>query len=134
VSFNPAFTVLMPHTVTVQAFSNYSTAGYGTPSYSAAASTYTARVVRKQARVLSRDGAEVAGDHVAWLATTADISLRDKFTFAGSTFEILSVARYPDQHGLHHTKVTLRQGTCGSSPRGCHCSRNDWRRSRTRGP
>lgn len=110
-TFNAAFKLLMPHSVVVKAFSAYSTGGYGTPSYSATATTYTARVVRKQALVLQRDGSEIAGDHVAWLATTADIGLRDQFTFSGATMQILSVARYPDQDGLHHTKLTLRQGT-----------------------
>ena len=109
--FNPAFLALMPHSVRVRAFSAYSTAGYGTPSYSVTASTYSARVVRQQVLVLQRDGSEVAGDHVAWVATTANIGMRDEFTFEGATMQILRVGCYPDTDGLHHTKLALRQGT-----------------------
>lgn len=109
--FNPAFLTLMPYSVVLNSFSTYTTGGYGTPTYSNTATTVRARVVAKQAKVLQRDGTEIAGDHVAWLATTMTITLRDKLTFNGSTFEILSVGRYPDQVGMHHQKLTLRQGT-----------------------
>ena len=110
-TFQAAFLQLMPHSVVLNAFSAESTAGYGAPGYATAATTMRARVVAKQQKVLQRDGSEIAGDHVAWLASTRTITLRDKLTFQGSTYEILSVARYPDDVGLHHQKLTLRQGT-----------------------
>jgi len=111
VAFQSAFLGLMPHSVAIASWAGYSTDGYGTPSYGAAATTVRARVVARQQRVLQRDGSEVAGNHVAWLATTMTITLRDRFTFEGSTMEILSVARYPDHAGLHHQMLTLRQRT-----------------------
>ena len=50
-SFSAAFLALMPHTATVTAFANYSTAGYGTPTYAATATTMVGRLVAKQVRV-----------------------------------------------------------------------------------
>lgn len=110
-AFETAFLALMPHTVTHTAFSAYSTDGYGTPSYGTASTSIRARVVARQRKVLDSQGAEIAGDHVAWLNTTRTIGLRDKLTFSATTYEILEVARFPDMDGLHHQRLTLRQGT-----------------------
>ena len=116
-SFEPAFLELMKQSITVRRFTKASTAGssagsYGGPTYtSAAASTYRGRLVLKHTKVPSPGGVEFVGDHVAWLATTAVINQRDKVTYSGTTYEILGVGRYPDETGLHHTKLILRRST-----------------------
>jgi hypothetical protein len=43
----------------------------------------------------------------AWLATTATVTLQDKFTFSGSTYRIVDVERPPDETGVHHCKLVL---------------------------
>lgn len=114
-TFETAFRALMPHRIVVRRFTKASTSGstqgtYGAPTYTTAdATTYTGRVVLKHTKLARPDGSEFGGDHVAWLATTASIAQRDKVTFEGSTYEILAVGRYPDEDGLHHTKLVLRR-------------------------
>ncbi len=110
-SFATAFLALMHDTATITAFASYSTDGYGGPVYGSTSASITGRLVAQQAKVLQRDGTEIAGNHVFWTGTTRTLNTRDKFTVSGSTYEILSIARYPDQDGLHHQKLTLRQGT-----------------------
>lgn len=106
-AFESAFLDLMPHTVTLNAFSALSTDGYGLPTYASAATTVRARVVERREKLVLPDGKELVTSHVAWLATTGSITDRDKFTFESATYRIFSVARMPDQDGLHHQKVLL---------------------------
>ena len=116
-SFEAGFRELMPHSIIVRRFSKASTIGssqgsYGGPTYVAtAATTFQGRLVLRHTKVAKPDGIEFIGDHVAWLATTQVINQRDKVTFEGTTYEILGVGRYPDQDGLHHTKLILRRST-----------------------
>jgi hypothetical protein len=112
-AFESAFLELMPHRIVVKRFSKATTAGssagsYGTATYtSAAASTYRGRMVVKNVKLVRPDGSEFSGNHVAWLATTATITRRDKVTFSGSTYEILQVGIFPDEDGVHHTRLIL---------------------------
>lgn len=111
-SFESAFLDLMPHSVVVKRFTKATTAGssqgsYGTATFSTAASTYRGRFVVKNTKLTRPDGSEFSGDHVAWLATTASITRKDKVTFAGSTYEILQVGIFPDDTGVHHTRLIL---------------------------
>ena len=46
----------MPYSVVLNAFSTYTTGGYGAPTYSNTATTVRARVVAKNVAVLQRDG------------------------------------------------------------------------------
>lgn len=106
-AFESAFLDLMPHTVTLNAFSALSTDGYGRPTYATAATTVQARVVERREKLVGPDGKELVTSHVAWLATTGSWTVRDKFTFESSTYRILLVSRMPDEDGLHHQKVLL---------------------------
>lgn len=111
-SFESAFLALMPHSIVVKRFTKATTAGssagsYGTATYATAASTYRGRMVVKNVKLNRPDGSEFSGSHVAWLATTADITRRDKVTFTGTTYEILQVGMFPDETGVHHTRLIL---------------------------
>lgn len=112
-AFESAFLSLMPHRITIKHFARATTAGssagsYGTPTYtSAAATTYRGRFVMQNVKLVRPDGSEYMGKHVAWLATTASITRKDKVTFQATTFEILDVGIYPDEDGAHHTKLIL---------------------------
>lgn len=111
-SFEAAFRDLMPHDIVVKRFTRNTTAGssagtYGSPSYATVASTYQGRMVVKNVKLNRPDGSEFSGSHVAWLATTADITRRDKVTFQATTYEILQVGIFPDQDGVHHTRLVL---------------------------
>lgn len=110
--FETAFLALMPHSIVVKRFTRNTTAGstqgtYGAAGYSTAATTYRGRFVVKNTKLNRPDGSEFSGDHVTWLATTASITRRDKVTFSGSTYEILQVGIFPDDRGVHHTRLIL---------------------------
>lgn len=109
-AFQAAFLRLMPDTITVHAYRRASTAGYGGPTYTTAAASYRARVVAVPTKVKGSTGLDVVATHTMWVATTTDIGARDKLTFGGSTFEIVEVARYPDEEGRHHTRLRCRGG------------------------
>lgn len=104
-----AFDDLMPDAVVITAFAKYSTAGTGQPTYSGA-STYRARVVAGPVLVKGSSGRDVVATHTIWLATTATVGAKDKCAFGGSTFEIVSQSRLPDESGRHHTKLFCRGG------------------------
>lgn len=111
-AFESAFLELMPHSIVVKRFTKATTAGstqgtYGFANYSTAASTYRGRFVVKNVKLVRSDGSEFSGDHVAWLATTASITRRDKVTFHATTYEILQVGIFPDETGVHHTRLVL---------------------------
>lgn len=106
-SFEATFLDLMPHRVAITTFSGLSTDGYGRPSYAATATSYDARVVEKRERLFGADGQQLVTSHVAWVATTGNHTDRDQFTFAGSTYRIVSLARMPDEDGMHHHKFWL---------------------------
>jgi len=112
-SFETEFLDLLPHRVIVKSFSKYTTGGssqgtYGAAVFStAAATTYRGRMVVKNVKLTRPDGSEFSGSHVAWLATTRSITRRDKVTFSGTTYEILQVGIFPDDTGVHHTRLIL---------------------------
>lgn len=109
-AFQAGFLRLMPDTITVTAYRRDSTGGYGGPTYTTASASYRARVVAVPTRVKGSTGQDVVATHTMWVATTADIGTRDKLSFGGSTFEIVEVARFPDQDGRHHSRLRCRGG------------------------
>lgn len=100
----------MPAKVAIKAFRRYSTDGSGAYTYSTAATTYRMRITRALHMDFMKDGQSVTPTHQAWLATTASIDPRSKFTYQGTTFRILQVDRQQDQLVGHHTKILLYGG------------------------
>lgn len=77
----------------------------GVPTYGTAA-TYKCRVVYKNARVVDSYGNEVVARGMIWFMGTPNIDPNDKITMPdGDAPPIISVERYTDEVGLHHTKV-----------------------------
>ncbi len=94
---------MMVHTCSHAALSSRDASGV--PTYGSATS-YSCRVVYKNQRVLSSDGNEVVARGMIWFAGVPDIDPNDKITMPdGSAPPIISVERYTDEVGLHHTKV-----------------------------
>lgn len=98
----------LPHSVQRKAFLRRANDGYGTPSYSATATTYQARVRPEIKLVTAPDGQEVVATHVAWLGSTAVWNPEDQFTFESTTYRIVSVDRFPDELGAHHVRLRLK--------------------------
>jgi hypothetical protein len=97
------FSDMMIDTVTHEEFANRD--AYGVKSYGSAAS-YSARVVYKNKLVRNADGNEVLATGMVWFLGTPNVDTEDRITLPdGSTPKILSVDRFPDGDGLHHTKV-----------------------------
>ena len=103
-----AFLDFMPHTVTQNAFVRRGTDGYGGPAYSTVSASYSARVVAKPTIIVRPDGMELLATHTMWLGTTGTVNQEDKITYAGSTYQILEVARFPDQFGALHVRLMTR--------------------------
>lgn len=102
----------MQQSIVVKRFTRATTAGssqgtYGVAGYSTAATTYRGRLVVKNVKLNRPDGSEYSGTHVAWLATTDSITRRDKVTNLGTTYEIVRVGIFPDETGIHHTRLEL---------------------------
>lgn len=105
----------MPATVTWEAFSNRD--DYGKPIY-AAGVTYRARVVYKVETLFDDNELETtANGHVWFGPPTADLTSNvppaatseDRITLPdGSQPNILTVERFTDEDGNHHTKVYFR--------------------------
>ena len=98
---------LMPATVSVYAKTGYD--NYGVISYSTAATTYRARVVRKNGNMRQPDGSVISYGHQVWVASTAAISPDAKITLPdGTSPSILSAEAFSDENGsYHHTKLLL---------------------------
>jgi hypothetical protein len=95
------FDDLMPHTVTVNAFSAYSEDGV--VSYSTSASSYKARVIEKDALLQLEDGSEKMSRARAYVNSTSAIDPKDKVTLPDGTFpSILRADLIPDEDGAHH--------------------------------
>lgn len=109
-SFQARFLDLMPAKVAIKAFAKYSTQGTGAYTYSTAATTYRMRITVAQKMEFRPDEQGRVPSHVAWLATTANIDPRSKFTYLGTTYRILEVQRQMDQLVGHHTKMLLYGG------------------------
>ena len=104
-AWSTEWNALMSDTVTVSSFSALSTDGYGVASYSTGTS-YPARVVRTNELVRDFNGVEVVSNVTAWINTTGGIATDAKITLPdGSSPPILSIDTFPDEDGLHHTRV-----------------------------
>ena len=99
---------LMPDTIWVSSMSGFD--GYGTFTYGSA-STYTARVVRKQRPVKTFEGTEELATAMAWVKSTSTFGPGDRYLIpTGSTFEearLLAVESYPDEDGTHHVRLSF---------------------------
>lgn len=99
---------LLPHTVTLYAFSSYD--AYGKPSHSSTGTEYSGRVVYKTARVISRTtGQDVLSTVQVWISGTPSLNVDDKLVLPDGTFpKIENWDLFPDEDGSHHVKVFLR--------------------------
>jgi hypothetical protein len=89
---------------------------YGKPTYGTAV-TYQARLVGKRRQVINAAGQQVVSDQTVYLLGAPAVGAQDRVTLStadvGSTAAlaitppILSVARYPDERGQHHTVLYL---------------------------
>lgn len=100
------FADMMPQSVQHAEFATRD--AYGKPQYGSSVE-YSARVVFLNKLVRGPDGAEtVARGHV-WLLGSPTVSTEDQLTLPDSTTPpILSVEQFPDEAGLHHTKIYFR--------------------------
>lgn len=111
------FLDLMPHTITVAARGSTRSL-YGVPGAAGTATSYRARVVQAPQWVRDSDGTRLLASAVAWVSSTASVPADGVWTLPdGTTPPVLWVARYPDENGLHHTKIVFgtRAGSGGVS-------------------
>ena len=95
-------------TVTHAVWSGMSTDGYATPTYSASASTFQARIVTEQRMVRTFDGEEQLATTTVWVASTSTFSALDQFTLPDATTpELLSLETFRDEDGVTHTKLAF---------------------------
>ena len=106
-AFDAHLAALMPDSVTVSQMTAVSTDGYLTPVYGTA-STYTARVVRRDTLVTSVDGTQEVARYTVWIRSTSTFEPHSKFVFSGTTFgEPLTLEAFPDTDGIHHVKASF---------------------------
>lgn len=104
-SFESAFIDLMPSTVTISTRTTHN--NYGEPSYGSGTS-YRARIVNKPEFVRGADGEVIEVRTVVWMRSTGTIDASDRITLPdGTTPPILAVARFPDDDGTHHHRLSL---------------------------
>lgn len=109
------FNDMMPHTVTVTpsagTFDEFGAPVLGTPVQ------YTARVKYQPTRVVGPSGVTITAAGVAWLSTTVEVTLNDRFEYEYDTTVSPSVFReldavavdfIPDEDGDHHVKVYFK--------------------------
>lgn len=78
----------------------------GAPTWSTSASTHDARWVRKPTSIRGADGTVIRVSSVAWIASTGTLHPTDRYTLPdGSAPPVVGVESYPDEDGLHHSKV-----------------------------
>lgn len=111
-SFEEAFLSLMDSTVKVSTRSGHS--NYGEPTFSNTTTSYRARIVQKPSFVRDAEGETVSVSHVLWVRSTAAVTITvdDRVTLPtgmaqGVTPRVLAVERYPDDDGIHHTKIMM---------------------------
>lgn len=110
-----AFLDLMPHTITV-APRGSTRSVYGVPGTAGAAVSYRARLVQAPQWVRDSNGTRTLAAAVAWISSTAPIPADGVWTLPdGSTPPVLYVVAFPDENGVHHTKVAFgaRAGGAG---------------------
>lgn len=99
------FKALMPATITRAAYSSQD--AYGKVTHGAG-TNFSARVLRKQEKVLDRDGNEKVANTVVWIYGSPAWDVRDKITLPdGTTPPILQIAVIPDEGGDHHSRLWL---------------------------
>ncbi len=108
-AWNSEFEDLMPDGVSVLPIASWSTDGYGM-LVAGTASTYKARIVRKQTLVRTFTGTEEVARTVVWIASTSttNFSPESLIRSAGSTSEIgplMSLEAVPDEDGVHHIRA-----------------------------
>lgn len=109
-SFSTEFLPLMTSTVKVSTRTGHD--NYGNPSFAASTTSYRARIVTKLGYVRNAEGEEIGYGTVAWIRSTgsASITVSDRITLPtgaapSSRPPVVGVERYPDESGVHHTKV-----------------------------
>lgn len=102
-SFAAEFRAMMPHRVTVEAVGSFDQ--FHKPTYDAP-TDWQARVVEKQQQVIDRQGREVVGTHIVWIAPDATtglvpvINAEARVTLPdGSQRPVLTVEVYHDEMG-----------------------------------
>ena len=105
-AFEYEFQSMFPQTVTIepQTGTNFN----GEDSYGPS-TTFSARAVDRVHLIRNFEGEQVGSNTMVWVNTVSSISTRDKITlptgYSPSQPPILSVSRYPDSEGLHHTVI-----------------------------
>jgi hypothetical protein len=104
-SYSTEFDALLADGVSISGLSSVSTDGYATPVYGSA-STYKARVVRKQTLVRSFAGTEELSQMTVWVASTTTFSPSAEISVNGSTQgPLMALEAVPDEDGVHHMKA-----------------------------
>ena len=108
-AWDAQFEDLMPDGVSVLPIASFSTDGYGT-LVAGTASTYMARILRKQTLVRTFAGTEEVASTTVWIASTstANFGPDSLIRSAGSTSEIgplMALEAVPDEDGVHHIKA-----------------------------
>lgn len=94
----------MNDTVVLHAFVDRNS--YGAPNYSSPVSIENCRVVYKDFWFRKPDGSEINAKGIVWLGLVIRVSVEDKFVLPdGTDHPILFSESYPDEEGMHHTKV-----------------------------
>lgn len=103
--FVDGLTDLLASTVVVSPWSGFSSDGEAVATYGAG-STYSARVVSKQTKVQTFEGAEEVATTEVWIASTSTFGPSDRVTLPdGSSPVMLAVETYRDEVGVTHSKV-----------------------------
>ncbi len=97
---------MFPQTVTIEPFTSVNfngEASYG-PS-----NTFSARAVDKVHLIRNFEGEQVGSNTMVWVNTVSAIGVRDRITlpagYSPNQPPILSVSRFPDAEGLHHSVI-----------------------------
>ncbi len=105
-AYSTAFDAFLNDTILVNTLASVSTDGYGTDVFSTSASTFKARVIRKQQLVRTFAGTEELAHTVAWIASTSTFAPSVQLTVNGSTLgPLMALESFPDEDGIHHLKA-----------------------------
>lgn len=99
------FNDLMPDGVSIKSVVSVSTDGYGTEVFGTA-STYKARVVRKQTLVRTVHGTEELANTTVYVASTSTFAASAQVTVNSTLLgPIMAMEAFPDEDGVHHQKL-----------------------------
>ena len=104
-TFTDNFADMLTETITVASWLGMTTDGYGTVTFTTATTDYACRSVTEQELVRNFDGQEEMSMTTVWVASTSTFSATDKFTLAGASPPLLSLATYRDEYGITHSKL-----------------------------